>query len=558
MDPTDDVRVTAGLLAHHDPSRGLVVVHPTPAPLRSHVLAHDVLAALGRPVSRIDAEHLGPAKRAWAAAAAWMLTERVHDLVVLRADRLPAHALVRLLTLGRQTDARLLLVCHRPQLSDPLAAALTGLDHQVFRDVPDHLGDPEDPTPGPDRQRPTATEQDDLPSCSVIPGVAHYRAEMFRRLDPAGFARVDDAYLHGFDTACRWLRAHPSPGLTGVAQEQLQTILAELVHDSPTRRHTVTRLRGAQAGFLAHGLLLTVPTPPDLLGTLNGPGLNTVPVGGRLIDRIRSGVTHPVTAAGLATTLFTGIRPPALQYSSLTTDADAVRATCRPVGTGTRPGPVITALFPIPRAARPLLQAAHQYCRYLLPHPGRRLFTPAAMSTEQITAAAVACRIELPEQADLVTAWQARITCVPVDAPAPHSRSCTHPDWTTRSGTTTDRDSMTEAGCGDRHAPVPEPEFDDPPGRGRRPLTACTAAGVLQLLADHFRSVPARQRSTRNSARSWLMIRRQLAFYPRTADGGLTGEGLTPHPDVLFALRLADRPSEITAPDGPHIAHVDQ
>ena len=80
---------------------------------------------------------------------------------------------------------------------------------------------------------------------------------------------------------------------------------------------------------------------------------------------------------------------------------------------------------------------------------------------------------------------------------------------------------MTEAGCGDRHAPVPEPEFDDPPGRGRRPLTAHTAAGVLQLLADHFRSVRAGQRSNRNSARSWLMIRRQPAFYPRTADGGL-------------------------------------
>lgn len=48
-----------------------------------------------------------------------MLAERIRDLVVLRADRLPAQALVRLLTLCQQTDARLLLVCHRPQLSDP-------------------------------------------------------------------------------------------------------------------------------------------------------------------------------------------------------------------------------------------------------------------------------------------------------------------------------------------------------------------------------------------------------------------------------------------------------
>ena len=54
------------------------------------------------------------------------------------------------------------------------------------------------------------------------------------------------------------------------------------------------------------------------------------------------------------------------------------------------------------------------------------------------------------------------------------------------------------------------------------------------------------------------MIRQQLAFHPRTADGGVTDEGLTPHSDVLFALRLTDRPSEITYPEGAFTTHIDR
>ena len=471
MDPTDDVRVTAGLLASHNPRRGRVVVHPTPAPPRNHVFAHDLLAALGRPISRVDAEHLASAKPAWAAVAAWMLAEQIEDLVVLRADRLPARTWVRLLELRRQTGSRLLFVCHRTGLPNAPAAVLAGVDHQVFYDLPATLDVHDDLTSlGADRRQPAAKDEDDLPRCSAIPGVAHYRAEMFRRLDPAAFARVDAAYLHGFDAACGSLRGHPASGLIGVGQEQLQSMLAEIVRDSPTRRHTVSRLRGAQAGFLAHGLLLTVPAAQDMLDVLSGPGLNTVPVTRWLVDRIRGAVAHPVIAAGLATTLFTGLRPPALLSSRLTVDDDAVRVIHRPTssrrrpppGTAGRPGSVITAIFPIPPAARPLLRAADHYTRYALPDT-RRLFTPAAMTTEQITAAATACRIVLPDQsADLVAAWQARSACAPIDAAAPHSQSCTHPDWTT-SLDTQDHAVMTDARRGGQPPSTPELDHDDPP-----------------------------------------------------------------------------------------------
>ena len=54
------------------------------------------------------------------------------------------------------------------------------------------------------------------------------------------------------------------------------------------------------------------------------------------------------------------------------------------------------------------------------------------------------------------------------------------------------------------------------------------------------------------------MIRQQLAFHPRAADGSVTDEGLTPHSDVLFALRLTDRPSKMTYPGRAFTTHIDQ
>ncbi|MGP3965737.1 hypothetical protein ACTWPT_58320 [Nonomuraea sp. 3N208] len=39
----------------------------------------------------------------------------------------------------------------------------------------------------------------------------------------------------------------------------LRLFLAGLVADCPTREHAIVRIRGAQAGFFLHGLLLAVP-----------------------------------------------------------------------------------------------------------------------------------------------------------------------------------------------------------------------------------------------------------------------------------------------------------
>jgi hypothetical protein len=85
------MHVSVGLLESHDPARGRVIVHPTPGASSPQAFAHDLLGALGRAVNRLNAEQLaGPA--AGRAVTAWMVTDQIDDLVVLRADRLSAGA----------------------------------------------------------------------------------------------------------------------------------------------------------------------------------------------------------------------------------------------------------------------------------------------------------------------------------------------------------------------------------------------------------------------------------------------------------------------------------
>jgi hypothetical protein len=169
--------------------------------------------------------------------------------------------------------------------------------------------------------------------------VHRFRADAWRCLPAADFARIDAVYARGMDAACRWLSQHPDqPPLSDFAARGVRTVfppflapaeiaagltmlkhqlgeealrriaegllcvgrewsargglhrwsdveglhrfLTELVADSPSRRHTITRLRGAQAGFLLHGLHLALPAN---LGSAHGPGLTTLPFTGSTI-----------------------------------------------------------------------------------------------------------------------------------------------------------------------------------------------------------------------------------------------------------------------------------
>ena len=140
------------------------------------------------------------------------------------------------------------------------------------------------------------------------PHIRNYRSKAFAQLGPAGFARTDAVYRHGRDAACQWLSTRPGPDRAAVSGQSAQLFLTWLVHDSPSRHHTLARLRGAQAGFRLHGLMLNIPPSQRLLDVLSGPGLNAPLVTAETAGRIRAGVAHPVIAAGIAAVLVTGVQ----------------------------------------------------------------------------------------------------------------------------------------------------------------------------------------------------------------------------------------------------------
>jgi len=116
-------------------------------------------------------------------------------------------------------------------------------------------------------------------------------------------------------------------------------------------------------------------------------------------------VAHPVIAVGIATVLVTGVEP--LVLASMPWRASQV--TTRTSAT--------TAVFYVPAAARPLLQAARHFSRSSPGHrPAGRLFAATRFSNEQIAAAAANCKIPLPSRRSLQGMWQTRITCTRADS----------------------------------------------------------------------------------------------------------------------------------------------
>ncbi|MDJ0336752.1 hypothetical protein [Cryobacterium sp. PH31-O1] len=553
--------MTVSLLEHHDPARGRIVVHPTPATSSPTAFVYDVLVALARPVTRLQAEHLTGEVRPWQAVAAWMVTDQVTDLIVLRADRLSDGTWNHLVGLCQHTGTRLMLVCHTRQVPESLGAVLTGIEHHVLTDLAQALAPHEPAHPPlissePQSDRPDTDHLPDLPAA----GVAHFRAEAYRQLDAADFARVDAAYQHGHQTACDWL-SRPAPAETWTGTEHVQLFLTGLVNDSPTRAHTLARLRGAQAGFWEHGLLLGIPPARDLMDVLSGPGLNTVPFSQDILQRIRTGVAHPMVAAGMATSLFTGISPQVMSYATLAhqrPDLAALRLAWRPQITKKAPNlitqtaPTVStwAIFHVPVAARPLLRAAAAFAMQQHPATARqRLFEPPAATNKRIQAAADHCQIALPTQPPTLEAtWQIRITCTQIDAPPVHT-AASLPAGQPPTSRVLGQPSRPASTRRDHAKPAANDHW-----HGRRPLTEDTAASVLHLLHDHLSAIPPCDRHKSPTGRSWLLIRRQLACYPRDPDGNLTA--LAPHPDVLYALRLTDRPAQ-NVPERTLVRHED-
>lgn len=426
LDPGDEVRVSVGLLERHDPAGGLVVVHPTPGLSGLAALAHDVLAALGRSIRRLKAERLVGSAQAGRAVVAWLLADPIEDLVVLRADRLSAAGWDWLLAVCRRPGTRLLLVCHVRAVPPALAGVLEGTTHEIVTDLRRAL-------PGRPGRAPATIHSAPAPATVDLPLYANEQINTYRSAAPAaiglrGFLQTDAVYQQGRAAAGAWLDTH----LTGAGEVldivQVQLFLTELVQDSPTRNQSLARLRGAQAGFRARSFDLKLP-PWQLMvtGQLTGPGLDrgatglSVPV----LERIRAGVAHPTIGAGIALSLLTQLPIlflHSLPWEALSADNDALRltwfprcATLVPSTFTVRGHHPITAVFPVPPAVRPLLQAVRCFAAESDNTTGR-LFASTSFTFEQIDPAAAHCKITLPDQhrhraANLLQTWQSHITC---------------------------------------------------------------------------------------------------------------------------------------------------
>ncbi|MFD8197245.1 hypothetical protein [Streptomyces wuyuanensis] len=133
IDRHDDViHVHTALAAHHLPS-GRITLHPGPGTTSETGLAHDLLAALGKP-PLLPGRFPGGRQPAWEAVTAWMAALPITRLTVLRAHRLTARRTMRLLQLQALTGIHLTLVCHRPLLPAALHQALQTVDYSVTAD----------------------------------------------------------------------------------------------------------------------------------------------------------------------------------------------------------------------------------------------------------------------------------------------------------------------------------------------------------------------------------------------------------------------------------------
>lgn len=297
------------------------------------------------------------------------------------------------------------------------------------------------------RGKVSMTPGDDMLSSIPDSDVTTFRADAYRRLEPAEFAPVDAVYKAAVEATCRWLNAQtgspcrhdperraapvwfgraetvlaeriravlrPRPGARrgslgntapGGIDEWLDTLglyrfLGGFVADSPRRGHTIVRLRGAQAAFLLHGMRLELP--PDLNYAV-GPGMTTVVVADHTVEWIRDRAGDPVAAAALATVLCSGATMVELGSVPRTAvNGDALVFT-GPIGYSQ---PADMYVWVVPPSVRDLLHEADRY-QESRPDPSPKLFAGAVGSAGRtLRETAARCEVALPEQHPWHRSW---------------------------------------------------------------------------------------------------------------------------------------------------------
>ncbi|WP_436763160.1 hypothetical protein [Streptosporangium sp. V21-05] len=293
--------------------------------------------------------------------------------------------------------------------------------------------------------------------------VLHFRADTFRALSREDFARVDLLYTSAMDAACAFLSTCEAfcdeveanaPAGSGKGAEQdgrnmpngrvagelklaldhlalqvadalpsvsaslprpwkdhqaVTRFVAGLVATAPSLAHTLALLRGAQAGFLLHGVHLAVPADPEKLG---GPGFADPPLTPAVAEQIRSHIVDPVRAGALAVFLATGLSTwrLSLTYMSMVAPDASTVGMLTPV----------EVHYPIPVWARDLLAAAHAFVALQNFGTGERfLATGIGVEGQTLADTAQRCGLRLGKSmlAERGEEWHLLTRCFWVAAP---------------------------------------------------------------------------------------------------------------------------------------------
>ncbi|GAB7046594.1 hypothetical protein [Catenuloplanes indicus] len=139
--------------------------------------------------------------------------------------------------------------------------------------------------PEPPQERPPQRQYPELSHLLPAGQVLHYRADVYRQHFGEIFDRVDDLYARGLDAACNWQRSRPGPPARegATVNAALQRLLTALVHDSPTRQHTLAVLRDVTVDRNSHRWWMARPGQP-----IRSSGSNSTRWDSRVGETIRS------------------------------------------------------------------------------------------------------------------------------------------------------------------------------------------------------------------------------------------------------------------------------
>jgi hypothetical protein len=322
-----------------DPLAGVLTVDITPGTRRTYQLANDILTALGK---RFDISGAAQTSHeAWFRACAWIVGERVQELIVCRAHLLDRFRWERLVELAAIARARLWLVVHRPSLSRAQREAardwgMRAVGFAQFRRLwrPSREVDP---------GRRVAERVDPAVPDEEFPT---FLAKSRRMLMPDAFGWVGQIHAQALDQTTAWFEKIARSGHGALSEVAIADFLYSLLVDARGLSEMLVRARAAQSAAFNQGWLIKV-NQAALAGAYFAAPLSKLD--GDACSALRM-YGHPRYAAAAAISLASREPPSSLvqlNLADIETDGSDVRFSER--------------IVPIPEAARGVTRAQLAY-----------------------------------------------------------------------------------------------------------------------------------------------------------------------------------------------------